>query len=59
MVVGLKVYKIQNQQVYENLRGVLSGLAFFRKDENDFFIKSPFNDVIKQFLELKLIEEVI
>jgi hypothetical protein len=59
MVVGLKTYKTDNQEIYETLRKMLSGIAFFRKDEKFFYIKSPNNQVVSQFLEINLIEEVI
>jgi hypothetical protein len=58
MVVGLKVYKIKNQEIYESLRNLLSGIAFFRKDDNGFYIKSTKNNIIKEFMSYELIEEV-
>ena len=58
MVVGLKVYKIKNQEVYDALRNLLSGIAFFRKDDNGFYIKATKNSIIKQFLDSNLIEEI-
>jgi hypothetical protein len=58
MVVGLKVYKVKNSETYENLRSIFSGYAFFRKNENEFFIKIPKNPTIEEYLKLGLIEEV-
>ena len=58
-MVGLKVYKIKDKESYEKLRSILSGLSFFRQTETEFFIKTPFNDVIKMFLDEKLLDEVI
>jgi len=58
MVVGLKVYKVKTLETYENLRNMFSGYAFFRKNENQFFIKIPKNPTIEEYLKLGLIEEV-
>ena len=58
MVVGLKVYKIKNQEVYDSLRNLLSGIAFFRKDDNGYYIKATKNQIIKQFLDSDLIEKI-
>ena len=57
--MGLKVYKVKDKESYEKLRLILSGLSFFRQTETEFFIKTPFNDVIKMFLDEKLLDEVI
>ena len=58
-MVGLKIYKVKDKESYEKLRSILSGLSFFRQTETEFFIKTPFNDVIKMFLDEKLLDEVI
>lgn len=58
-MVGLKVYKVKDKESYEKLRVILSGLSFFRQTETEFFIKTPFNDIVKMFLDEKLMEEVI
>ena len=58
-MVGLKVYKVKDKESYEKLRLILSGLSFFRQTETEFFIKTPLNDVIKMFLDEKLLDEVI
>jgi hypothetical protein len=58
-MVGLKVYKVKDKESYEKLRSILSGLAFFRHTETEFFVKTPFNDIVKMFLDDKLMGEVI
>jgi hypothetical protein len=58
-MVGLKVYKIKDKESYEKLRSLLSGFSFFRHTETEFFIKTPFNDIVKMFLDEKLMDEVI
>ena len=58
-MVGLKIYKVKDKESYEKLRSILSGLSFFRQTETEFFIKTPLNDVIKMFLDEKLLVEVI
>lgn len=57
--MGLKIYKIKDKETYEKLRSTLSGLAFFRHTETEFFIKTPFNDIVKMFLNEKLMDEFI
>lgn len=57
--MGLKVYKVKDKESYEKLRLILSGFSFFRHTETEFFIKTPFNDVVKMFLDEKLMDEVI
>lgn len=59
MVVGLKVYKVKNKEVYENLRKMFLGIAFFRSEKNEFFIKTTKNPTIDEFLKLGLITEII
>jgi hypothetical protein len=59
MVVGLKVYEIKTKEVYENMRKMFSGIAFFRSDDNKFFMKITKNPTVNEFIELGLIEEVI
>jgi uncharacterized membrane protein len=58
MVVGLKTYKVKNKEVYENLRKMFSGIAFFRSEKNEFFIKTTKNPTIDEFLKLGLMEEI-
>jgi len=57
-MVGLKTYKVKDKETYEKLRVTLSGLAFFRQTETEFFIKTPFNDIVKMFLDEKLMEVI-
>jgi len=57
-MVGLKTYQIKDKEVYETLRNMLSGYAFFRKDDDKFYMKCPINNVVNQFLELNLIINV-
>lgn len=57
-MVGLKTYKVKDKETYEKLRTILSGLAFFRQTETEFFIKTPFNDIVKMFLDEKLMEVI-
>ena len=45
-MVGLIVYKIKDKETYVELRSLLNGIAFFRKTEDEFFIKSTKNKVI-------------
>jgi hypothetical protein len=56
--VGLKVYKIKNKELYENLKKMFSGIAFFRSEKNEFFIKTTKNPTIDEFLKLGLMEEI-
>ena len=56
MVVGLKTYKVKNKDVYEQLRMMFSGIAFFRHTDTEFFIKMTKNPTIKEYLKLGLIE---
>ena len=58
-MVGLKVYKVKDKESYEKLRLMLSGFSFFRHTETEFFIKTPFNDIVKTFLNEKLMDEFI
>jgi len=57
MVVGLKVYKVKNLETYQALQNNLKGLAFFRKDDTGFYIKTPTNNIVELFLKNNLIEE--
>ena len=57
--MGLNVYRVKDKETYEKLRSILSGFSFFRHTETEFFIKTPFNDVVKMFLDEKLMDEVI
>ena len=59
MVVGLKVYEIKTKELYENMRKMFYGIAFFRSDDNKFFMKITKNPTVNEFIELGLIEEVI
>lgn len=40
MLVGLKVYRTEYKSLYEALQKLLVGVAFFRKDEKFFYIKT-------------------
>lgn len=46
-MVGLKTYKVKDKETYDELRNLLNGIAFFRKTDDEFFIKSPNNKVIE------------
>jgi len=46
-MVGLKTYKVKDKETYDELHNLLNGIAFFRKTDNEFFIKSPNNKVIE------------
>jgi len=58
MVVGLKTYEIKDETIYNTLKNSLSGVAFFRKDEKGFFVKSPSLNIIKELLRLGSITEL-
>ena len=58
MVVGLKVYKIKDQSTYDLLKSSLMGIAFFKKDEKGFFVKSPSLNIIKEMVRLGSIVEL-
>ena len=51
----MKVYMTNNKEVYDNLRSMLSGMAFFRHTNTEYFIKTPKNPAIEKFLELGLL----
>lgn len=53
----MKVYITDNKETYEKLRKMLSGIAFFRNDDNRYFVKVTKNPVIESFLTLGLISE--
>ena len=53
----MKVYITDNKETYEKLRQMLSGIAFFRNDDNQYFVKVTKNPVIESFLTLGLISE--
>jgi hypothetical protein len=55
MVVGLITYVTENQEIYNILHKNLSGIAFFRKEGNKYYIKSPKNKIVVDFLEKKII----
>jgi hypothetical protein len=57
MVVGLKVYKVKDKENYEKLRTQLSGLCFFRNEGDEFYIKAPLNDFIKNLIHIGIIVE--
>jgi hypothetical protein len=57
MVVGLKVYIVKDKENYEKLRSSLSGLCFFRNEDEKYFIKAPLNNVIKNLIEIGIISE--
>ncbi len=56
-MVGLKVYKIKDKEMYNRLHIDLSGLCFFRNEGENFYIKAPLNKTIKGLIELGLITE--
>jgi hypothetical protein len=58
MVGRLKVYKIKDQTTYDLLKSSLTGIAFFRKDEKGFFVKSPSLNIIKEMIRLGSIVEL-
>ena len=39
-MVGLKVYRTEHKSLYEALQKLLVGVAFFRKDDKFFYIKT-------------------
>ena len=53
----MKVYITENKEVYEKIRQILSGIAFFRNTNTEYFIKVRKNPVIENFIELGLISE--
>lgn len=55
----MKVYVTNNKEIYEKLRQMLSGTAFFRHTDNEYFVKVPINPVIENFLELGLLSEYL
>lgn len=55
MVVGLKTYYTLDSNIYNFLHKNLSGIAFFRKENDKFYIKSPKNKLIEEFLTKKVI----
>jgi hypothetical protein len=57
-MVGLKTYKVKDKEIYENLRKMFSGIAFFRSEKNEYFIKVTKNPTIDEFLKLGLLFEV-
>jgi hypothetical protein len=58
MVGRLKDYKIKDQTTYDLLKSSLTGIAFFRKDEKGFFVKSPSLNIIKEMIRLGSIVEL-
>lgn len=54
----LKKYQVVDEKLFEELRSILSGLVFFRKDETGFYIKAPMLDIIENLEKNKLIIEV-
>lgn len=51
----MKVYKIKDKEIYNQLHSILSGFAFFRHTETEYYIKSPKTPVLDEFLKLGLI----
>ncbi len=56
-MVGLKTFKVKDKETYNHLHTVLTGLAFFRNDGENFYIKAPENNTIKNLIEMGLILE--
>jgi hypothetical protein len=56
-MVGLKIYKVKDKETYNHLHTVLSGWAFFRNEDNNFYIKAPENKTILNLIEMGLILE--
>ena len=57
-MVGLKTYKIKDESIYNNLKSSISGIAFFRKDEKGFYVKSPSLKIIKELVRIGSIVEL-
>lgn len=55
----MRIYITENKEVYDKLRQILSGIAFFRNTNKEYFIKTTKNPVIENFLELGLIKEYV
>jgi hypothetical protein len=55
----MQIYKIESQEVYQKLREILAGIAFFRFDPVDgYFVKmykSTYQQLEKQGITLKQI----
>jgi hypothetical protein len=51
----MKVYKIKDKETYNQLHSMLSGFAFFRHTETEYYIKSPKTPVLDELLKLGLI----
>lgn len=54
----LKVYKITNEDLFNDLRSNLSGYCFFRKDETGFYIKAPKMDLVESMVNSGLFIEM-
>ena len=54
-MVGLEIYYTEDIEIYNFLHKNLSGIAFFRKSNDKFYIKSPNNKLIKELLSKNLI----
>jgi hypothetical protein len=57
-VVGLKVFKIKDKEIYNRLHIDLSGSCFFRNEGENYFIKTPLNETIKNLIEMGFITEL-
>jgi len=53
----MNVYVTDKKEVYDKLHQMLSGIAFFRYTETEYFIKVRKNPVIESFLELGFLTE--
>lgn len=58
MVVGLITYKVKDKETYNHLQTVLGGWCFFREEENNFFVKAPFNKTIESLIEMGLLNVI-
>ena len=56
-MVGLIVYKVKDKETYNYLHTVLTGWCFFRNDGENFYIKAPENNTIKNLIEMGSITE--
>ena len=57
-MVGLKVFKIKDKEIYNRLHIDLSGSCFFRNEGENYFIKAPLNETIKTLINLELISDL-
>jgi hypothetical protein len=53
----LYTFKVKNKETYNHLQTILNGWVFFRNDGENFYIKAPENNTIKNLIEMGLILE--